>query len=581
MEHSKILSTILRKSIYILFVIFCLLALSLSSVLTVSAFASPQSEYDSYKVELMRLQENAKKSQYRHYWLDLADKFYDLYKDNPKWNNRPAALFRVAEVYDELSKRSYALKDKKEALKYYDKVINEFPHSVLADDSLYYSARMHHERMQNTQEAEKRLDKIQKNYKKGDYAPKAKEYLAQLNGTLTASLDLNHDTLKVNAKDLDANVLYKGLFASHKKDYIQIKVEVDASKRKHNIVTWAIDYVPPQKKTNSPARLILTLNQTRTEKDVRPGYKFNSMGIFSRFVIDYSKRNSTVIMMDFKELSAYYAYYDKENSSIIIQVSDKKNTLAKGVSTKNATKAEKIPSDLLPRDFALKMGLKVKTIIIDPGHGGKDPGAIHNGIVEKDLVLSMSKQLGNELKKLGYKVEYTRTTDKFLKLKTRTQIAEEKKGDLFISVHANAAESSKLAGLETYYLDYTRSPETQHIVDRENGGETYLGDMSNLVDDLVHSALMHESQRLATQVHTNMYGLVSRTGYNATNGGTKGSLFTVLQSATMPGIMLEVGYISNSLDAKNLRNKKFVSTLLKGVAKGIDLYAKDLNLASK
>ncbi len=108
-----------------------------------------------------------------------------------------------------------------------------------------------------------------------------------------------------------------------------------------------------------------------------------------------------------------------------------------------------------------------------------------------------------------------------------------------------------------------------------------MGSMENIVDDLVHSALMFESQRLAAIVHTQMYGLVSKKGYNSQNGGTKGSLFKVLEESKMPGIMLEVGYVSNGLDAKNLKNKNFVQTLAEGVADGIHYYAKDLNLASK
>ncbi len=576
------LKTMVKKTLFLLFVFACITLAFLSSVFTVSAFsATPQSEYDSYKIELMRLQADAKKSQLRHYWLDIAEDFYSLYEDNPKWVNRPAALFRAAESYDELAKRSYADKDRKQALKLYDKVIKEFPHSVLADDALYNSALVYSQQLRDSDEAEKRLKKILSHYKKADHADKAKAYLTNMDDTLTASLDLNLDTLSPSSYSTENTVLYKGLTASNKNDFIQIKVELDASKAKHNIVTWSLDFLPAQKETKSPARLILTLNHTRTEPEIRPGYKFKSMGIFSRFVVDYSKRNATVIMLDFKELSAYYAYYDKEKSTIIIETTNKKNVLSKGVKTEKVKYTERIPSDLLPRDFALQMGLKVRTIVIDAGHGGKDPGAIHNGITEKELTLSFAKQLGAKLKSLGYKVEYTRTADKFLTLKERTKLAEEKDGDLFISVHANAAESSKLAGLETYYLDYTRSPETQHIVDRENAGETYLGNMGNIVDDLVHSALMYESQRLAAKVHTTMYGLVSRKGFNSTNGGTKGSLFTVLQTATMPSILLEVGYVSNNLDAKNLRNKKFVTTLVEGVANGVDQYAKELNLVSK
>ncbi len=545
------------------------------------SYAEPQDDYNAYKEELAELKEDENRSQFRHNWLNLADKFYELYEFNRDWANRPAALFRAAECYDELARRSYANIDRDEALRLYDKVLEEFPNSVLADDALYYSALFYETQMRDVEEAQERLNLIVSHYSTADHGRLARDYLTEMEENLTASLNIAVDDFLNGEYQRSSGILYEGLRAYDHDDYIQIEVEVNTSERESSDVTWTLDYIPPQEATNSPPRLVLTLNNTRTSPEVMPGYRYNQMGIFSRFVIDYSKRNATIVMMDFEDLAEYHAYYDRESSQIIIQTSAEDNVLTRSTETDNTHSPHVLPSDLLPRDFALQMGLEVRTIIIDPGHGGRDPGAEHNGIVEKDFVLDFSFLLGEELEDMGYNVEYTRTTDEFLYLRDRTAIAVQKEGDLFISVHLNAAESPNLGGLETYYLDFSRSSETQHIVDRENGDESHsLGNIGNIVDDLVLSALMFESQRLAADVQTHMYGLVSRTGFNATNGGTKGSLFTVLAESSMPGIVLELGYISNALDARNLGSDTFVETLAEGIALGIDEYADELHLAS-
>ncbi len=545
------------------------------------SFASVQSRYDSYKVELRRLQEDAKKSQLRHYWLNLAEDFYSLYEKNPTWANRTAALYRAGEAYDELAKRSFAKPDREIAIKYYTQVYKEFPNSVLADDALYSLAVLYNEQLKDSTSASTYLQTLLEKYPKADYAKKAKEYAESIDKTLTASLNLNLDSLKTPMNSHSERVIYHGLRAYKRNDIVQLRVELDASKRKNNLVTWAVEFEPAREETNSPPRLILTLNNTTTAPDTKPGHKYQDMGIVSKYVVDYSKRNSTIVIIDFDELAAYYAYFDKASSSIIIETTSNAKKLTKGISTKNITKkSDSESAEQLARDFAIQMGLNVKTIVIDPGHGGKDPGAVHNGITEKNLVLTLARQLGDELEKLGFAVKYTREADEFLTLSQRARIAEEYDADLFISVHTNAAENKKLAGVETYYLDYTNST-SEHVALRENGEKLSknLGKIDDVVAELALRARLYESERLATFVQRNMYGNVNRKGFDVQNGGIKGSVFRVLDESSMPGILLEVGYISNNYDAKNLKNNAFIRSLAHGVAQGVNAYVDDLNLA--
>ncbi len=452
---------------------------------------------------------------------------------------------------------------------------------MLADDALYSLAVLYNEQLKDSTSANQFLTTLIDKYPKADHTKKAKEYIKEIDQNLTASLNLNLNSLKNSTSSRDERVIYHGLRAyKRNNDIIQLKVELDASKRKNNLVTWAIEFVPAVEENDSPPRLILTLSNTTTAADTKPGHKYRDMGIVSKYVVDYSKRNSTVVIIDFDELAAYYAYFDKASSSIIIETTKNARKLTKGVITQGIESKEKNSTEFMAREFAIKMGLEVKTIVIDPGHGGKDPGAMHNGITEKDFVLGFSRQLGNELEKLGYEVKYTRDTDVFVSLAQRARMAEDLKGDLFISVHTNAAENKRLAGVETYYLDYTHA-KSDHVALRENGGQIKgrMGQIDDAVAELALRAKLHESERLATFVQRNMYGYVNRKGFDVQNGGIKGNVFKVLDETSMPGILLEIGYISNSFDAKNLKNNAFVRSLAHGVAEGINAYSDDLNLA--
>ncbi len=560
-----------KRNIFLLLVVLftCFIAINFEA----NAASSVQSSYDKYKLELIDLQESDKKSQFRHNWLRLADKFYSLYEENTKWPNRPAALFRAAEAYDGLAKKSYAAIDRNKAIELYNKVIKDFPISVLADDSLYNLAIIYSEQLKNSEKASELLAIITEKYKKADHYTKAKEYEKKLDASLTASIDISVNNIpKIQTND----TIYEGMYAYRKKDYIELKVELDSKDRKNSRLAWSIDYISPQKKTKSPARLILTMNKTRSAPEIRAGYKYQSMAFISKFVVDFSKRNATVIVIDFKKLDAYYAFYDEENDCIRIHVTDKAKNLAKGIKTKDLTSSYTLPKVVIPRDFSKKIGFNVRTIVIDPGHGGKDQGSAHNGIIEKDLVLEVSKMLGSELRKLGYKVVYTRTEDVFYTLSRRAKIAKQKKGDLFISVHANGAENKHLAGIETYYLDYRNSPSGNHANE-----EFTKSNVDSMVDELALKVRKYESERLASFVHRDAYGHVSSKGYTVKNGGTKGAAFAVLDKTTMPAVLLEIGYLSNALDIKNLKNKGYLNSVAKGVAKGIHSYAQDLTLAKK
>ncbi len=195
----------------------------------------------------------------------------------------------------------------------------------------------------------------------------------------------------------------------------------------------------------------------------------------------------------------------------------------------------------------------VKTICIDPGHGGKDQGAKGRKYLEKNIALSMSKRVGAYLRKAGYKVIYTRTKDTYLTLDQRANISNKYSANLFVSIHCNAAENRSVRGIETFCMTPVGAPSTYDKTPRSTRYDGNLNDRNNL--------------RLCHDVHRSLIA-----NLKATDRGMKHARFSVLRGVKCPGILLELGFISNSADEANLGSAVYQDKLAKQIANGIIRY---------
>ena len=226
--------------------------------------------------------------------------------------------------------------------------------------------------------------------------------------------------------------------------------------------------------------------------------------------------------------------------------------------------------------LAQQLGLSVKTIVIDPGHGGKDPGAVSQTRQEKKIVLNLSKTLRDILVKKGYNVRLTRETDVFLPLRKRTQFATNQKADLFISIHTNASISNKAAGIETYYLALASDESARITAMRENAGAEYnMKELDALVGRILKESKSTESRRLAKLIQAQL-----ASGKQVKNRGVKHAPFVVLIGTKVPAVLVEVGFISNPTEGKKLTTKAYQRQLATAIAKGIEQYIKNLPLAA-
>ncbi len=231
--------------------------------------------------------------------------------------------------------------------------------------------------------------------------------------------------------------------------------------------------------------------------------------------------------------------------------------------------------------LAQQLGLGIGTIVIDPGHGGKDPGAIAFGLKEKDIVLRTGQRLAEHLrKKIGANVILTREDDSFLPLEERTAIANTNSADLFISLHINAHPSPDIRGFETYFLNLTTNAEAMRVAARENATSTHqLSDLQDILSDIMRNSKINESSRLADRVHGSIDVGLSETHFALKDMGVKQAPFYVLIGAEMPAILVEIAFISNPDDAKLLGDDEFIDKLAEQISDGINQYA-SANVAS-
>ncbi|HEU0141591.1 MAG TPA: N-acetylmuramoyl-L-alanine amidase [Bryobacteraceae bacterium] len=226
------------------------------------------------------------------------------------------------------------------------------------------------------------------------------------------------------------------------------------------------------------------------------------------------------------------------------------------------------------------LGLKVARIVIDAGHGGHDTGTIGpGGLMEKDVVLDIAKRLGTLIQtKLGSEVVYTRSDDTFVALEERTKLANEKKADLFLSIHANSSRLRSIAGVETFYLNLTSSKEDLDVAARENAAsQQSIFELQNVIQKIALTDKIEESREFAANVQKALYSALSRRNSRVRNRGVKKAPFIVLIGAQMPSILTEIGFISHPREEALMKRPEHRQKIAEAIFKGLSAYASTLS----
>lgn len=231
------------------------------------------------------------------------------------------------------------------------------------------------------------------------------------------------------------------------------------------------------------------------------------------------------------------------------------------------------------RSLVRALGLKLGRVVLDPGHGGHDTGTIGpGGLMEKDLVLDVAHRLGALIEeRLGAEVIYTRNDDTFVPLEERTALANEKKADLFLSIHANSGVRSA-AGTETYYLNFTTSRSALDVAARENASsEKTIHELQDLIQKIALKDKVDESREFAAKIQSALYETVSKSNRNAKDRGVRKAPFVVLIGASMPSVLSEIAFLSNRREEILLKRPDYRQKIAEALYAGLSDYASTLS----
>ncbi|NNB98093.1 N-acetylmuramoyl-L-alanine amidase [Corallococcus exiguus] len=538
------------------------------------------------------LKDDASRRKLRHHWLNVVHRFEAVATRFPKSDRAPDALFTAGDLLQELSRISFVDEDLQSAISDYSKLVEAHPKHRLADDAALALARIHVNRLDKPEAARKVLNESLATNPKGDQAKELKSLLASLPppsktppakptvkplppvvkptpdtavAAATSSSPLV-DAISKLAREpspvlprLDPNVPASGSETSTKDSAANI---VDAP----TVADRAVDAKAPEAVASSHG----------TSK---PEVRVEVPAVASKApapVVDYAPVAP--------KPAAPVAVASKQETKPAAPEAPRPVTAPVDAQVAQARlKAVAKQSRHAELTLAEQLGLKVRRVVIDPGHGGHDSGAVGKaGTKEKEVALAISKKVADGLREKGLEVVLTRDDDTFIRLEDRAKLANEAHGDLFISVHCNSAATHKLRGIETYTLNTSADRYSIRLAARENASsEKGISDLQFILADLATKANTEESSRLANAVQHNLVTGLSGQYDGIKDLGHKEALFYVLLGAKMPAILVETSFLSHAEDEKRLASERFQDEVAKNIVLGVEEFLGDRRRMAK
>lgn len=363
-------------------------------------------------------------------------------------------------------------------------------------------------------------------------------------------------------------------------DYTRVSLELDRD------VTWETHELG-KGAPGKPGRVYIDLKRTRLGKNVKDITIGD--GLLKGARVGQYKADVVRVVLDTENIKDYKIFPLSDPARLVIDVRGDRPTEISRLEPVVAAMPERVVVPKLEEQSmtAEKKGKprkkpaisKIRRIVVDPGHGGHDPGAVGpNGIQEKDVVLAIGLKLRELLKdELGVDVVMTRSTDVFIPLEERTAIANKVGADLFLSVHANAAPNRSAAGIETYYLNLAKTDKVAQLAAKENG--TSLEKVSVLqaiLFDLMANYKLNDSAHLADEVQRALYKKIRTRHSDVKNLGVKQGPFYVLVGASMPSILVETAFLSNAAEESRLKDPVYQDMAASGILEGVRSYISSL-----
>jgi N-acetylmuramoyl-L-alanine amidase len=535
-------------------------------------------------------------------WLNCIHQYEAIYKTHPQSTWAPAGMYRAAELYLQLFELSRDDLFRTRAVDLLVRIRNKYPASAYNDrararlTSLSESPdpQAHPPRHLRSKKAETRkehLDPAADNTRPHDPNTSNADFDRQTNlleSTLQDLAQKQEDSAGSGEPATDQQMPGPGAQITDLRfwsnpEYTRIVINATRERTySHHLLKKDPDLKIPFQ------RLYVDIPQAQLGKGVAEHTPINDDLLKQARAGQYLPHTVRVVV-DIKSFENYKIFSLNDPFRIVIDVWGKNGRLtdpeqahAAVPPTDDPLKPSPVTTDnLKSSDIARQLALGVQKIVIDPGHGGSDPGApgYIQGVWEKDIVLQLAKKLAEKLRKrLNCTVILTRDKDIKLTLEERTAMANTQRADLFISLHTNAARNKNLAGIETYLLNLATDEQAIAVAARENAtSKKNISDLEFILSDLMKHAKIGESTRLAHDVHQAMIQGMKKKYDRIHDLGVKQAPFYVLLGARMPSILIEASFISNKLECERLLDPTYQEALCEAIADGVQNYVDATN----
>lgn len=574
--------------------------LAISGRVQAKTATTPEALFKSAEESQNVLYASKEKQKYRHNWILCIERYQAVAHRFPQSEQAPRSLFLAAAMYGRLHVFSGREQDLDEAIRLYRHISERYPESNLADDAQYRVGEMYYEGKNDLTQAYVEFLKVDIKFPNGDMRPKAKAMLDKLAAVLAKK---------------DAQRTEKGESAAHGLTEVQgirhwstpnyTRVVIDISKP----VKYESHLLKEDPGLKKPRRLYVDLKDALVSTEINPAVPIGD-GLLRAARAGQYARDTVRVVLDINSIGGYKIFPLHDPFRVVIDVRgveerETKDKTPKAEPEKGKEKevVAEVPKPETPLDkrrvrrgirkekipdksfsLARQLGLGVSKIVIDPGHGGKDPGCfVAGGIEEKDIVLQLAGAMAEKIRqKLQCEAVLTREKDVFVPLERRTAFANTQRADLFISLHINAHKQEDVHGLETYFLNMATDERAVMVAARENAtSEKNISDLQKILNDLVLNTKISESSKLAHEVQGGILQHVKKRFDKVKDLGVKQAPFYVLIGAEMPAVLVEVGFITNPAEKKRLLSKPYLDSLADGLVNGISRYVKGIEMVNR
>lgn len=558
-----------------------MLALILTFVLTCPAWAQNEGAvYKRAKNDYYWLIKNKRAKGVYQNWQTLADRFARIYTTDPKGKYAPGSLFWMGRIHTGAWRQFKREVEFNEAVDVFRRLIKHFPKSKLADDAQFMIAKLYEDKGEH-QQAYLEYLRVTVNHPRGDQVKPAKKRLDALERVLAHRPQKQASSKKYGSVATTSDLSLAAVTeVRHWSTPTYTRVVLSLERP----VPYTTKLLQKDPSHHKPRRLYLNFKGARLTPGVKDTVPIGD-GLLRRARAGQYSKDTVRLVLDIKKLASYKVFTLDNPFRVVIDCFgplDKPKKVKRG--SKQSRKVARGRAKEKPPDVGLAaaLGLQVRRVVLDPGHGGKDPGAVWKGLYEKHLVLDICKRAAPKLRKLlGAEVLLTRTSDKFLPLEDRTAFANTHEADIFVSVHLNAAPSHRLNGVETYFLNLASDEESMRVAARENATtKRSISDLQVILNDLMLNSKINESNRLARALHKAMLANLRKT-YKVRDLKVKQAPFYVLIGARMPAVLCELGFITNPKEHQRLGSRRYREHLADSLAKGVAAYVRELRMARR